>query len=90
MACCWTLVVWKLEILCVCQGGCERRCVAGRWKVVSKFGDGFLWCCGGMCGMICVSYKIWPVIWFLFCFNVRSVFSKIFIKTVYRVSEVFG
>ena len=60
----------KAEFPCGLEGGCERRSVAGRWKVVSKFGDGFLWCCGGMCGMICISYKIYPFIWFLFCFNV--------------------
>ena len=55
---CWALVVWKSEIPCGLEGDCEGRRVAGRWMVVSKFGDGFLWCCGGMCDMICVSYKI--------------------------------
>lgn len=46
--------------------------------------------CGGMCDMICVSYKIWPFIWFLFASMSEAFFRKIFIKTVYRVSEVFG
>ena len=87
---CWTPVVWKVEIPCGLEGDCERRRVAGRWKVVSKFGDGFLWCCGGMCGMICISYKIYPFIWFLFASMSEAFFQKIFIKTVYRVSEVFG
>lgn len=50
----------------------------------------FLWCCGGMCGMICISYKIYPFIWFLFASMSEAFFQKIFIKTVYRVSEVFG
>ena len=39
--------------------------------------------------MICVSYKIWPFIWFPFASMSEAFFRKIFIKTVYRVSEVF-
>ena len=66
----------ELEIPCGFEGGCECRCVAGRWKVVSKFGDGFLWCCGGMCGMICISYKIYPFIWFLFASMSEAFFQK--------------
>ncbi|ERI88963.1 hypothetical protein HMPREF1547_03691 [Blautia sp. KLE 1732] len=40
--------------------------------------------------MICISYKIYPFIWFLFASMSEAFFQKIFIKTVYRVSEVFG
>ena len=44
----------------------EHGCIPATVGIV----DGFLWCCGGMCGMLCISYKIWPFIWLLFCFNV--------------------
>ena len=59
------LEVGRGEFACNLVGGCECRRVAGCLGVMSNFGDGFLWGCGGMCGMICVSYKIWPFIWFL-------------------------
>lgn len=36
----------------------------------------FLWCCGGMCGMICISYKIYPFIWFLFASMSEAFFQK--------------
>ena len=41
-----------------------------------EIGDGFLWCCGGMCGMICISYKIYPFIWFLFASMSEAFFQK--------------
>ena len=59
---------------------------AGRWCRNLEMG----FCGGGMCGMICISYKIYPFIWFLFASMSEAFFQKIFIKTVYRVSEVFG
>ena len=43
---------------------------------MSNFWDGFLWCCDGMCGMIYVSYKIWPFIWFLLASMSEAFFQK--------------
>lgn len=74
------LDAWRLEevseFACNLVGGCECRRVAGCLGVMSNFGDGFLWGCGGMCGMICVSYKIWPFIWFLLASMSEVFFQK--------------
>ena len=45
---------------------------------LSDFLDGFLWCCDGLCGMICISYKIWPFIWFLFASMSEALFKNIY------------